>query len=1041
MRVWLVTAVLLAVALAPVFDVPSELGEASRIVQPSSPLTTSVAPSSGWTAGGQEITITGSGFLDLADRNVTDDGLNHQWSLNPADNADQAGHENAIVADSSGNLHVVHANGGTFEFQHSVYNGASWVTNKITDCDTSYCRFTHMVIDGNDHLHAAYYANGDHLYYLHFDGTTWSKSYVTSNVKYGEVGIAVDSNNHPHISYAVSATYCGNGLKLASFDGTQWSTQTVASGNNRGCHSAIVIDENDHVHIAYQSREDGKLKIASNQSGSFTSYGIDFAVPAYNMYPGYYLSMAMDDDGQFHIAHFDDKNDDLRYATGVPNGQWSTTIVDASGYGYDANIAIDAGGNPHIVYHSWSGFNLKHAAWDPGASSWQVQTVASGGNMGDSNSLVLDANGVMHVAYTDENLDVMKYATKSTGLSVTNEVTVQFGQVGSVTGTVLNDTTIRVTTPSVASSGTVDLSLVDKDGAEHPLSSTFEFIDQNDLDGDGVQNADDDCPNEAGTSTQDLDGCPDDDGDGYSNAGDAFPNDVYEWMDSDGDGVGDNADAFPNDATESADSDGDGVGDNGDMFPFNAFETYDSDGDGVGDNADAFPNDASESTDSDGDGVGDNADAFPTNAFEQFDSDGDGVGDNTDAFPNDATESVDSDGDGVGDNADAFPNDASESVDSDGDGIGDNADAYPNDANESLDSDGDGIGDATDQCPDTESGVTVDANGCVLDGDNDGVPDVNDQCPEVDASDLDENGDGCLDDDDGDGVLNPQDDCPSTEGGDAVSEQGCSEAQMRLLDEDSDGVSDFEDVCPSTPPNTIVNAVGCVQVVEEDKEEESTSALASFFAGQSDPVTTTVGIGAILLALFSVLQTNAVAAILPDTFRWVQVLRKNSKLSEEERAELRYLQSITQAYHHLPLEFAEELDQLKADLTGRYTNNEIKKETREKLFTLIEDLRGSTPAELYRIAHNEGYFGLAGSIDSEDRTKLLEEKLALSDEHDGSGGATIFNVGQASGVSEPPVTESGVLKGDGYEWIQWPPGHADWWYRAAHSNDLWQKWE
>ena len=169
----------------------------------------------------------------------------------------------------------------------------------------------------------------------------------------------------------------------------------------------------------------------------------------------------------------------------------------------------------------------------------------------------------------------------------------------------------------------------------------------------------------------------------------------------------------------------------------------------------------------------------------------------------------------------------------------------------------------------------------------------------MDASDLDENGDGCLDDDDGDGVLNPQDDCPSTEGGAEVSEQGCSEAQLRLLDEDSDGVSDFEDVCPFTPPNTVVNAVGCVEVVEGDSEEETTSGLASFFAGQNDPVRTTVGIGAVLLALFSLLQTNAVAAMLPETFRWVQVLRKNAKLTEEEREELRYLQSITQAYHHL----------------------------------------------------------------------------------------------------------------------------------------------
>ena len=181
--------------------------------------------------------------------------------------------------------------------------------------------------------------------------------------------------------------------------------------------------------------------------------------------------------------------------------------------------------------------------------------------------------------------------------------------------------------------------------------------------------------------------------------------------------------------------------------------------------------------------------------------------------------------------------------------------------------------------------------------------------------------------------------------------------------------------------------------------------------------------------------------MLPETFRWVQVLRKNAKLTEEEREELRYLQSITQAYHHLPQEFADELDQLKADLTGRYTNNDITKQTREKLFTLIEDLRGSTPEELYRIAHNEAYFGLAGAIDSQDRTRLLHEKLALSDEGVNAVPTPAALPGQALVVNEPPISEVGVVKDDGYEWIQWPPGHADWWYRTAHSNDLWQKWQ
>ena len=546
------------------------------------------------------------------------------------------------------------------------------------------------------------------------------------------------------------------------------------------------------------------------------------------------------------------------------------------------------------------------------------------------------------------------------------------------------------------------------------------------MDGDGIPNANDDCPEIAGTSNQDVNGCPDDDGDGYSNSGDTFPNDANEWLDSDGDGVGNNADAFPNDASETTDSDGDGVGDNSDAFPMNAFEQLDSDGDGFGDNSDDFPNDATENKDTDGDGVGDNADVFPMNAFEQFDSDGDGVGDNSDAFPSNAFEQYDSDGDGVGDNTDVFPNDATESADSDGDGIGDNADAFPNNGNETLDSDGDGIGDNSDQCPDSEENASVNDDGCSIevDSDGDGIMDYEDLCPDVNATLLDNNGDGCLDDTDSDGIIDSEDVCPLTESDANVSAVGCSDVQLMLLDSDADGVSDFDDACPETPSGDTVDGFGCT-IENSDEDDSATFGFDSLFSAENRQVTTTVGVSALLLAFFSILQTNAVAAILPDTFRWVQVLRKNYKLTKEEMNELTYLQSITQAYYTNPQELGNELNQLKADLTGRYANNEIKKKTREKLFTLIDDLLASNPSELHHIAHNEAYFGLAGSIDTEERTELLNQKLAMESQTD----------------ERPSVNERGVVNDDGFEWLESAHGNGLWWYREANTNQEWKKWE
>ncbi|MCH1540269.1 MAG: peptidylprolyl isomerase [Candidatus Poseidonia sp.] len=139
---------------------------------------------------------------------------------------------------------------------------------------------------------------------------------------------------------------------------------------------------------------------------------------------------------------------------------------------------------------------------------------------------------------------------------------------------------------------------------------------QSDIDGDGVLNSADNCPDTANTDQSDMDNdglgdeCDTDiDGDGVDNGNDIFPQDPTETEDSDLDGIGNNADA---------DDDGDGVNDADDAFPLDANETLDTDQDGIGNNADA---------DDDGDGVDDSIDNCPLDVNpDQADQDDDGIG-------------------------------------------------------------------------------------------------------------------------------------------------------------------------------------------------------------------------------------------------------------------------------------------------------------------------------------------------------------------------------------------------------------------------------
>ncbi|MBN2362113.1 MAG: OmpA family protein [Deltaproteobacteria bacterium] len=165
---------------------------------------------------------------------------------------------------------------------------------------------------------------------------------------------------------------------------------------------------------------------------------------------------------------------------------------------------------------------------------------------------------------------------------------------------------------------------------------------EQDRDNDGILDADDRCPDEAGLATRQ--GCP--------------------VRDRDGDGVEDDADKCPDTAgladkegCPEGDQDGDGVQDDADKCPEQAGPAElegcpppDQDGDGIPDADDrcsgvAGPKELAGCPDRDGDGVADIDDDCPDAAGAADkkgcpDSDGDGVSDNEDKCPKEAGETA-----------------------------------------------------------------------------------------------------------------------------------------------------------------------------------------------------------------------------------------------------------------------------------------------------------------------------------------------------------------------------------------------------------------
>jgi len=255
--------------------------------------------------------------------------------------------------------------------------------------------------------------------------------------------------------------------------------------------------------------------------------------------------------------------------------------------------------------------------------------------------------------------------------------------------------------------------------ANPDFDATFRTYVEADADGDGVSDAEDNCPGISNADQADLDSdnvgdvCDaDDDGDGVADAGDNCPTVANaDQVNTDGGLSGDACDS---------DDDNDGVGDAGDncRVVVNAGQE-DLDGDGAGDACDG---------DDDNDGVADAGDNCPTANPDQADLDADGAGDACDG---------DDDGDGAADTADNCATAANgDQRDIDGDAAGDVCDADDDNdrltdvaelalgtSSADLDSDDDGLADAReDRNHDGKKGRR-ETNPARFDTDRDGLSD------------------------------------------------------------------------------------------------------------------------------------------------------------------------------------------------------------------------------------------------------------------------------------------------------------------------------
>ena len=309
-----------------------------------------------------------------------------------------------------------------------------------------------------------------------------------------------------------------------------------------------------------------------------------------------------------------------------------------------------------------------------------------------------------------------------------------------------------------------------------PGTPEFDFREAGkDTDGDGVEDAVDQCPNSLAGATVDANGCTDDDMDGYFSDVD-MANPLFDPEDTQA--------CIPDTMAT-------------------ACILVDADGDGFYENV---------ATDNGAFDVDDTDPCVPDDNSPACDDDGDGVPNGTDECPNtlagatvNATGCTDDDMDGF------FPDALAGAPTFDPD---DTAPCIPDDTVVACDTDGDGVSDGNDTCPTSAAGATVNAAGCT-DDDNDGFfPDIAIGDPSFDPDDAeacipDASADLCIPVDmDGDGFFaNVPTDDPTYDPDDALP---CVPDNTAMAcDTDGDGVADGNDLCSTTAAGLTVNADGC----------------------------------------------------------------------------------------------------------------------------------------------------------------------------------------------------------------------------------------
>jgi len=276
-----------------------------------------------------------------------------------------------------------------------------WATEDV-DSTSNTVSWVSMDVDSLDRVHITYYSFPS-LNYAKYDGV-WSLSIVDENG--GKCSsIVSDPNDKQHVVYIGAETVTSH-LSYMTNSGARWITEVVDEGGELDKTSSIALDSDGNVHIAYfddyeaDNATRGRLCYANDVNGWNVTV-VDNSTAMTGLNP----SIALDSEGWVHIAYFDDTVGQkvLKYVKNV-GGNWSVPIDLLPGtddVGMYSSIAVDGEGTVHIAFYDQGSKDLMYTNDRQGY--WVPESIDDSHTVEGRVSLALDSSGVPQVAYYSDD--------------------------------------------------------------------------------------------------------------------------------------------------------------------------------------------------------------------------------------------------------------------------------------------------------------------------------------------------------------------------------------------------------------------------------------------------------------------------------------------------------------------------------------------------------------------------------------------------------------------------------------------------------------